>query len=310
MTTIQSELVDSHADTFPAWLTATPSLAVPMSARGLCAVYASSAQEMSVERQLQLCANYAAREGMTLQARYADLCSGAATLGRRTDLQALSLAARRGDFRFLVFENLDRISRDEGFNRRYVAWLQALGVEVHCASYQRAVRPDDFFQGLMAQEGRRILQERTQFGRQAMAARGLVPSVASFGYTVLPGLPGHRIVVAEQARVVAEAFEMRVRGASTVRIAAALNDTSAPDRAWTARSVARMLRNPLYDGRLVYGSRRTVRHPLTGMRSRIARPRAEWTVTPVEHLRLVDNATWEAVQATFGSKTDARGARA
>ncbi len=308
MTTTQSHIVDNQADTFEAWFSETPSFAVQTSAQGHCAIYACSPQEVSVERQLQFCADYAAREGMTLQARYADLCNGVANLGRRTDLLALSLAARRGDFQFLVFENLDRISRDEGFNRRYVAWLQALGVEVHCASSRRAVRRDDFPMGLMGREGRRIHHERTQFGRQAMAGRGLVPGVASFGYAVVPGRPGHRTIDRGQAAVVAQAFEMRADGASCGSIARSLNEEPTSTRAWTAAGVTRMLRNPLYGGKLVYGSHGTVRDH-RGMRTRINRPRSEWTVTPVEHLRLVDDATWDAVQATFGSKPDARGAR-
>jgi hypothetical protein len=53
---------------------------------------------------------------------------------------------------------------------------------------------------------------------------------------------------------------------------------------------ARILKNELYIGRLVWNRQRYVKEPETGKRLARINPAAAWIVTDVPHLRILDDA--------------------
>ncbi len=262
--------------------------------------------EDALLRLQEACETCASSSGLTLQAVRPDVANGS-TDAHREGLAAVLDGARGQKFGIVVVENCDRKARNTTDLSAIFASLEACGVEIHQVERDSLqpgdVSPSSFWQV----ERREANRGRIRFGQELSARRGLVPYSCCYGYATVPGKPGQRVIVAEQAKVVREIFDMRSGGASIVRIAAVLNARAVDDgRTWTEESVGRMLRNSLYAGTLVYGRRTTLRDRATGRIRMVARPRHEWTVVSVEHLRIVSQEAWDAVQALLAPRPDQR----
>ncbi|HZG31729.1 MAG TPA: recombinase family protein, partial [Sphingopyxis sp.] len=73
-----------------------------------------------------------------------------------------------------------------------------------------------------------------------------------------------------------------------------------------------ILRNFLYKGQLVIGRTQKLIDPRTRKTRIRPRPREEWSFNPVPHLRIIDDETWDAVQAQlakFGTRTPSEARR-
>lgn len=261
--------------------------------------------ELSVERQEEICEKYAAETGRTLLHRYADRArSGMSSV--REGLEAMLAAARRREFGVLLVENVDRLARDLSILSSVFKELQSLGIEIHQPGRGKLGITDIAFQGLMGDEGRRLFIERTQYARLRMARDGRFPNAVSFGYVRVPGCPGERAIDDEQAAHVRDIFQMRLEGMSVMRITRSLNQRRIGDRDWHYPGVTHLLRNPIYNGFLVYNQRVVTKDPVTGRRKVSMRPSSEWIVTPLEHLRIVDRDVWEGVQVIGQRSGDAK----
>ncbi|MEE7490422.1 recombinase family protein [Methylobacterium oryzae] len=262
-------------------------------------IYARGADAVSVERQVTACQDYVASKGMTLLAALIDQpATGSAVAGRPALARLMEAAARR-EFGTLVVADLDRLCRDLTHLEDLFARLSALGVEVHQPGRGRLGITDFVVRGFMAEEERRMMRERTRHGLRDSAREGRIPGRTCYGYRTVAGRPGRPSVIRRQADVVREAFRMRAEGMGCANIAAALNRANPTLRQWKGGGIARMLRNPLYDGILVHGRTAVVSHPGTGMRVPAPTRPETWVVTQVERLRIVDHETWLTVQASF-----------
>lgn len=302
MTTSQHLLAlhDTAADVNASWLanhrSGTRRVGPPMHIAVAYARYSSDKQtETSVERQYELCADHAARSGLTLGKLYADRAQSGTTTVGRDELEAMLESARRGEFGVLIVENVDRLARDLSILSAVFKELKSLSIEIHQPGRGRLGLPDIAFHGFMGEESRRLFLERVQYGRIQIARRGLIPGKASYGYRAVSDQPGRRKVYEAEARVVREIFQMRAEGLTARKIAISLNGRPDADREWTVTKVRGMLVNPVYAGFYVYN--RTMVITECGVRKVVSRPQSEWVVAPVEHLRIVDRQTWEAVQA-------------
>ncbi|MCE8422257.1 recombinase family protein, partial [Rhodovulum sulfidophilum] len=98
----------------------------------------------------------------------------------------------------------------------------------------------------------------------------------TYGYRGVPGEPGKREIVAHEAEIIREIFAAYVEGKSPRTIAGELNarGIAAPrGPKWNASTLNGnpqrgygILRNPMYDGRLVWNRVTMVRDPDTGRR--------------------------------------------
>ena len=271
----------------------------PSTPKDVAVIYARGADAASVERQVSACQDYVASKGMTLLAAYIDQPATGSSVAGRPALSRLMEAAARRDFGTLVVADLDRLCRDLAHLGDLFARLSALGVEVHQPGRGRLGIADVCVRGFMADEGRRIMRERTRHGLRHSARDGRIPGRTCYGYRTVAGRPGRPSVIRSQADVVREAFRMRAQGMGCANIAAALNRANPSRRQWKGGGIARMLRNPLYDGILVHGRSAVVSDPFTGLKGLASTPPETWIVTQVERLRIIDHETWLAVQASF-----------
>ena len=156
---------------------------------------------------------------------------------------------------------------------------------------------------------------RVERSHKARAREGLLPGGKAYGYKVKTDavdengkrLNGVREIVEDEARVVRRIFQMYIDGAGSRAIAQRLNAESilSPSGGyWTGASIlgtksreTGILGNNLYRGKLVYNRTKLVTDPVTKKSRNIAKPESEWIKRDIPSLRIVDDRTWNLVQA-------------
>ena len=153
--------------------------------------YSSDLQrERSIEDQLALCSSFAAREGLSIIATFADRAqSGASAIGR-DGLWQMMAAAQAGRFKVLIVEELDRLSRDmedlAGLHKR----LQFIGVEIRCVHSGTADTVQIGIRGLLGQLFLQDLRHKVRRGMAGVIRDGRYAGGRAYGYRPVPGRPG------------------------------------------------------------------------------------------------------------------------
>ncbi len=245
--------------------------------------------ERSVDDQLALCRDFAARNGFAVVAEYADRAKSGGTIFGREGLLDLMARAERRDFDVVVVEALDRVSRDMEDMAAIHKRLRFAGIRLIAVNDGEASTMLVGLRGLVGQ----LYREDGAGGR-------------SYGYRPVLGKPGELEIVPDEAAVVLRIFEDYVGGMSPRDIAHRLNrEGVAPPRGakWNASTIngnlARghgMILNPLFAGRIVWNRTVMVRDPDTGRRVPRPRPESDWQSVDAPHLRIVPQDRWAAAQ--------------
>jgi site-specific DNA recombinase len=279
--------------------------------------YSSDKQrEASIEDQVRLCEERAAREGWRVVKRYTDHAISGASL-MRLGIQALMQDAQSGKFDLVLTESLDRISRDQEDIAGVYKRLRFAGVKIYTLSEGEIAELHIGFTGTMSALYLKNLGEKTWRG-QSGRVRGRVRAGKSgggncYGYDVVrssskAGEPerGDRCVNDKEAVIVSYIFNEYAAGKSPKTIAHALNKRKIPgptDRAWGPSTIngnwrrgTGILNNELYIGRLVWNRLAYIKNPDTG--KRVSRPnnKSALIITDVPELRIIDQDLWERVK--------------
>lgn len=274
------------------------------------AIYARFSTDLQNDRsiadQFELCAGYAAANGLTITHRYEDRAKSSATVFGRDGLLAMIAAAKSGAFRVIVVEALDRISRNPADLHALFQSLEFVGVSIEEVSRGRADAITVGLSGLFGQMFLAGLKEKTRRGLAGVVRDGRSAGGRAYGYAPVPGKPGELTIVPEEAAIVRRIFEEFATGCSTRDITARLNAegiASPRGSLWRASILtgnrARnygILLNDLYHGERVWNRVHMVRNPDTGKRISRTNPESEWQRQPVPHLRIVSERVWTAVQ--------------
>lgn len=280
------------------------------------AIYARFSTELqsdrSIDDQVALCRDFAAREGLTVAAIHSDRArSGGSTAGR-DGLAALMEDARAGRIGVVIVEALDRLSRDmedlAGIHKR----LTFMGVEIR-AVHEGAVNTVLVgLRGLIGQLYREDNAHKIRRGQEGRAKGGLNPGGLAYGYAPVPGEPGKRRIVEEEAAIVRRIYAEYLDGRTPRAIAARLTADGVPapfGRKWNASTINGsrtrrngILHNQIYAGRLVWNRVRMVRDPDSGRRLSRDNAPDRWTVTELPELAIVDAETWTAAQARIAER--------
>lgn len=118
---------------------------------------------------------------------------------------------------------------------------------------------------------------------------------------------GDREIIPEEAATVRRIFREFAAGKSPKAIAKDLNKEGVPGplgRAWGDTSIrghvtrgTGIVNNALYAGVLVWNRQHFVKDPSTGKRVSRPNPESAWIRTEVSHLKIVDDALWQAARA-------------
>jgi site-specific DNA recombinase len=264
----------------------------------------------SIDDQLRDCRAYAARQGWHVVATFSDAAiSGASLL--RPGVQSLLRCALAGDVDVVLTEALDRLSRDQEDTAGLFKRLRFAGVQLVTISEGEISHLHVGLKGTMNALYLIDLADKTRRGLRGRVEAGKSGGGVCYGYRVVrtldPEAYGERAIDEGQAAVVRRIFRAFVEGTAPKAIARMLNAEGVPGPrgvAWSPSTIhghasrgTGILNNELYIGRLVWNRQRFVKDPDTGRRVARLNPKDAWVTTDVPHLRIVDDALWDAAKA-------------
>ena len=277
--------------------------------------YSSDLQsEASIEDQVRLCRERGERDGHEVIQVFNDYAISGSNLINRPGILSLLAAAKDGLFDLVYAEALDRISRDQEDIAAIYKRLAHGDVKIVTLSEGEINELHVGLKGTMNALFLRDLAVKTRRGQRGRVEAGKIPGGNSYGYAIVRRLladgsvtTGEREIEPEQAATVRRIFQMYADGMAPRKIAATLNAEGLPSPRggfWNASTINGsrqrrngILNNELYTGTITYNRQRFVKDPETGKRTSRLNPEHEWVKTDVPALRIIDDETWNKVQA-------------
>ena len=195
----------------------------------LYARYSSDNQrDASIEDQLRLCRDYAARQSWTIVESYADRAvSGDSLL--RAGIQAVIADAQQSRFDVVLTEALDRISRDQEDVAAVFKRLRFAGVTIMTLAEGEICELHIGLKGTMNALFLKDLAAKTHRGIRGRVEKGKYSGGNCYGYRVVkrldPGgepIRGEREIVPDEAEIIRRIFRDYAAGLSPPRIVSAL----------------------------------------------------------------------------------------
>jgi hypothetical protein len=211
---------------------------------------------------------------------------------------------KRGDVILVV--DLTRLARSQDLaplcTRLRFRGVSVLGVQDTFDSNNRKATMDAGLSGIMSEEFRRQVSDRTHNALETRAKLGLPTGGKCYGFSA----SGE--VVEAEAAVVREIFARASHGDSLKTIASDLNVRGIPspgagwvrkkrrkDGRWLVSAVHSLLENERYIGRIIWNRRKWISDPDSGKRVPLSRPESEWKIA--EGPVIVDTETWTRVRS-------------
>ena len=285
-----------------------------MTAVAIYARYSSDNQrDASIEDQIRLCQERAAREGWRIHNCYTDHALSGASL-MRPGIQMLMQDAAAGRFEVILAEALDRLSRDQEDIAGIYKRLRFAGVRIVTLSEGDVSDLHIGLKGTMNALFLKDLADKTRRGLRGRVEAGKSGGGLTYGYDVVKkfdgngeAIRGDRTINKAQAKIVLRIFGEYAEGRSPKAIVHQLNRDRVPcpgGAAWGASTIhghrrrgTGILNNELYIGRMVWNRLRYIKDPETGKRVSRLNPESEWIVKDVPALRIVPQELWDRVKA-------------
>jgi site-specific DNA recombinase len=206
-------------------------------------------REESIDDQLRACERVARANGLEIARRFSDAGVSGGT-GLRSGYRDLLAEARAGAFHIIVAEDISRLWRNRADYGTASAELEDLDVHLlTCVGDD--TRRDGWglvlgIKHAIGEAARRETSYRTRRGMEGLALAGRSTGGRCYGY----GAP-------EEAAVLREIFTLAAHGARPAAIAETLNQRRVPAPRglwWSLNTIKRILGNPRYAGRLIWGA--------------------------------------------------------
>jgi site-specific DNA recombinase len=231
--------------------------------RNRAAIYARFSSDLqrdrSIDDQVALCREYAARNSYRIVAVFSDRAVTGASMHFRRGIQDLLRAAKGDAFDFVIAESLSRFARDQEDGPAIRKRLEFAGVKM-VTTTDGVVSP--LLHGLRTIIDSQYLDDLKGAIRRGMAGvvrDGRHAGGLSYGYRAVVGHPGALEIVPEQAEIVRRIFNEYLEGEVPRSIAARLNAEGIPPPRksfWRASVIhghakrkTGILQNELYAGR-------------------------------------------------------------
>jgi site-specific DNA recombinase len=282
-----------------------------------------AAEARSVTRQVDGARDYAKQRGWAVQDEHVyldDGISGAEFKNRPGFVRLMNALTPRAPFDVLVVSELSRLGREQLETGYALKQLSQAGVTVYSSLEDREILLDTPTEKFLmsavnfaAEIEREKARQRTYDALARKAKAGHVTGGRVFGYDNVPvevtGPDGthyrshvDRRVNEEESAVVLRIFALYAQGYGYTSIAKTLNAEGAlaprPQQrrpsGWSPSSIREVLYRPLYRGQLVWNQ--TQKRNKWGMVEQRPRPRKEWLSVRVDHLQIVSDDQWQAVQ--------------
>jgi DNA invertase Pin-like site-specific DNA recombinase len=284
--------------------------------------YSSALQrECSIEDQVRRCSEFVERHGGTIAADliFTDFAMSGASLARPAFERMMQrLGEKPCPIGAIVTEDLSRVTRDLGdaaalFKRLQYLQVPLLGVGDGIDTSAKNAKLTYSIKSLVSDIYLDDLRDKTLRGLEGRALAGFSTGGLPYGYRSSPVIDadrrvtGHRIELdPEAAPVVRRVFAAYLEGASLAAIAKMLNAEKVPPprakskhrkKGWIASTVRGFLRNELYVGKRTFKTKEWSKLPGTNVRRYKKRDPSEVIRKEQPELRIIDEATWNEVQA-------------
>ena len=285
------------------------------------AIYARFSSDLqrdaSIEDQIRSCREYAARQGLKVVETYSDRAISGASLVR-SGMQKLLRDGRSGVFDVVISEGLDRLSRNQADIATLYQHLAFAEVMIETVSEGQISEMHIGLKGTMNALFLKDLAVKTHRGLKGRALAGKSAGGLTYGYSAVHKIApngdpirGDRTINNEEAAVVRRIFRDYAKGISPKKIAEALNVEGIPGPQggeWGVSTIhgnrergTGIINNEAYIGRQIWNRLRYVKDPTSGKRVSRLNPEAEWVITEVPDLRIIDDALWEKVRMRQGA---------
>jgi len=231
---------------------------------------------------------------------YADEGISGTKIKNRAEFRRLMHDATLGLFDMVIVKDISRFSRNTVDFLNSIRTLKAMGIEtLFLTSNQTVMGNSEFIltiYGALAQEESANTSKRVKFGKKLNAAKGRVPNFV-YGYDKVNGDYFNLLINESEAHIVRRIFELYTQeGYGTNKIAQILNNENIKTKrgySWSQNSVARILSNEIYCGKVVNG-KQEVTDFLTGIRKK--RDESEWMVTERDELMIISPFVFETAR--------------
>ena len=251
------------------------------------------AQIDSLEKQIEFFNEFTKKNGYELYKLYADEGISGKQIKHRKQFQQMMIDAKAKKFDKVVVKDVSRFARNTVDLLQSVRDLKSYGVQVDFLNNGEVMEGGSEF--ILTILG--AMSKRVKFGKDITAKKGRVPNLV-FGYDKIPDERYTLKINEEEAKIVKEIFESYVyKGIGTTKIAWNLNDrgirTKKTKSKWVQTSIVRMLKNPIYTGR-VTNKKSEVTDFITGTRKDL--PEEEWIVVERPEMRIISDELFNRAQ--------------
>ena len=267
------------------------------------------AQIDSLEKQIEFFNEFTKKNGYELYKLYADEGISGKQIKHRKQFQQMMIDAKAKKFDKVVVKDVSRFARNTVDLLQSVRELKSYGVQVDFLNNGEVMEGGSEFiltiLGAMAQQESANMSKRVKFGKDITAKKGRVPNLV-FGYDKIPDERYTLKINEEEAKIVKEIFESYVyKGIGTTKIAWNLNDrgirTKKTKSKWVQTSIVRMLKNPIYTGR-VTNKKSEVTDFITGTRKEL--PEEEWIVVERPEMRIISDEVFNRAQELLEQRSN------
>ena len=267
------------------------------------------AQIDSLEKQIEFFNEFTKKNGYELYKLYADEGISGKQIKHRKQFQQMMIDAKAKKFDKVVVKDVSRFARNTVDLLQSVRELKSYGVQVDFLNNGEVMEGGSEFiltiLGAMAQQESANMSKRVKFGKDITAKKGRVPNLV-FGYDKIPDERYTLKINEEEAKIVKEIFESYVyKGIGTTKIAWDLNDrgirTKKTKSKWVQTSIVRMLKNPIYTGR-VTNKKSEVTDFITGTRKDL--PEEEWIVVERPEMRIISDELFNRAQDILAQRSN------
>lgn len=258
-------------------------------------------------------ASYASTHGIHVVETYYEVRSGESLYARPEMLRLLE-DVEAGKYEAVLVMDLDRLSRgrmkDQGIILDAFRETGTLIVTPE-KTYDLNDEIDDElaeFKTFMSRREYKIINKRLRRGLQQSINNGCYVANAPYGYrkVYIDKKPTLEIYEPE-AKFVQMIFDLYLRGYGCVAIARELTLLgSRPHRSdrWNRSSVAHIIRNPTFTGKVVWNQKSHIKKGTKGNPKHITiyNPRDQWTITDGLHPAIIDQETYDKAQEIMAGR--------
>jgi site-specific DNA recombinase len=261
----------------------------------------------SIDDQFQLCDKIAKQHGYQIVQFFEDRAShGAGTLGRAGWLALMRAAtAKERTFDAVIIESMSRMSRDLADSAR--DFKRIAHREIELIDLEGALNTMRIgMSGIMNQEFRKHLGNMVRRAWDGRVRDGLMPGKPAYGHRKVPNTSFEREIDPDTAPIIQRIFTDYANLEPVREIAARLNRDgilSPSGGQWNHQVFIAgngngkgIISNPIYIGKLVWNTCRSVINPETETRCKQKGKPDDLLTVPVPHLQIIDQALWDRAQ--------------